>query len=231
MKHVLQPSLSTLKSTGKKAFAVLLLVLAASEYLARGPIQFIRNSVHWTDICEVYFPSRAWIKGLNPYSPDVFIAESREAANDSMDTNDIRAYSPYPLTSLAVFSPVSSIPWAQARFVWVLLITLAMGIMIWSLGRMGKLTSFFRICIFSAICLGLAPLHTGVAVGNVSILAIILSCIAVYAASVDKRTLASILFAIAACLKRQLGIFFSLYYLLRKEFRIVLLVSVFGARF
>lgn len=227
MNRIPQAALSP-GSTGKKVLAVLLLVLAASEYLARGPIQFIRNSIHWTDICEVYFPSRAWIKGLNPYSPEVFIAESREAANDSLSTNDIRTYSPYPLTSLVVFSPISSIPWREARFVWVMLITLAIGIMIWSLVKMGNLTSLLRICFFIAICLGLAPLHTGISVGNVSILAIILSCIAVYAASEDKHTLAITLLAIASCLKPQLGISFLLYYLLRKRFHIVLLVSMFG---
>jgi Glycosyltransferase family 87 len=66
-------------------------------------------------------------------------------------------------------------------------------------------------------------------VGNVSIPAIALCCTAVWAASQQKETATGILLGVATCLKPQLGLWFLLYCLLRKRWRVGLVVVTLGA--
>jgi hypothetical protein len=65
-------------------------------------------------------------------------------------------------------------------------------------------------------------------VGNVSIPAIGVCSVAVWAAGVREEVLAGILLGFATCLKPQLGVWFVLYYLLQKRWRMVLVASVVG---
>jgi hypothetical protein len=225
---LLQPTSERCFNNHSVWLLLLLLLAVGLEFFVRGPIRFLEASRGWTDISEVYLPSKAWVKGLNPYSPDVFVEQSLQATGNSPSKNDIRSYSPYPLTSFVVIAPISVLPWWCARFIWGATLSLAVGAMIWSLASMGRLTSLFHISLLAAFTLALAPLQTGIAVGNVSILAIALCCIAAFGASANWDLMAGISLALGACLKPQLGICFLIYYVLQKRFRIVFIACGLG---
>jgi hypothetical protein len=83
-------------------------------------------------------------------------------------------------------------------------------------------------CLFAALTLALSPLQTGIALGNLSILVVSLCVLAVWAAGRKRAYLAGILLAIACCLKPQLGMWFILYYGLRKQWRILWVWAAIG---
>ncbi len=206
-----------------------LLVVAGAEYVVRGPLRLFRNGAQWSDFTQVDIPSRAWIRGVDPYRPENFVVLARQATGNSPSTANIGSHSPYPLTTLVIVSPISALPWPVARTVWTLVEGMSVLPIILALASFGELATRLQKCLFAGLTLALAPLHTGIAVGNVSIPAIALCCVAVWAAGREKETVAGILLGVATCLKPQLGLWFILYYLFRKQWRVVLVVAGFGA--
>jgi Glycosyltransferase family 87 len=225
--ELLPPPLARLN--WKVVLVSVLLVAASAEYVVRGPMRFFKDGSQWSDITQVDIPSRAWIRGIDPYSPKNFAALARQATGDSPTTANIGTHSPYPLTTLVIVSPIAALPWSIAHMVWTLIQGFSVLPIILSLASFGGLATRLHKCLFAALTLALAPLHTGIAVANVSIPAIALCCVAVWAASQGKETAAGILLGVATCLKPQLGLWFILYYLLRKRWRIVLVVASVGA--
>jgi hypothetical protein len=80
--------------------------------------------------------------------------------------------------------------------------------------------------ILLVVVLAWAPLHTGFATGNVSIVAVPLAVVGVWATEGDRWIFGSVLLGLAACLKPQIGICFLLYYLIRGRWRIVAATSL-----
>jgi len=218
-----------------KRLWILLLVLAATEFVIRGPIRSIQvppSGSTWSDITQIYVPSRAWVMGRNPYDPDTFMAFYQKAANPLADRVSFRSHSPHPLTTLVVFSPIACFPWPVARVLWAILMSLIVFPPIILLGSLVNTGRSIRTIELAAATLALAPLHTGIAVGNVSIVAIALCAIAFWAGLHEKENLAGTLIALAGCLKPQIGALFLLYYLLRKRWRIAwIAIAVGGAVF
>jgi len=210
------------QQTMKRALLILLLLLAAAEFFIRGPLRYFRSGFGWSDITQVYVPSRAWIEGANPYSVDNFIALHREATNQVVDRTGFRSHSPHPLTTLVVFSPVASLPWPLAHKLWAIFTGTIILPAIFCLGSFLGPRAFDRKLGFAALTLALAPLHTGIAAGNVSVPAIALCAIAFWAVARKEHNLAGVLIAIAACLKPQIGGLFVLYYLARRQWRVAL---------
>jgi hypothetical protein len=54
-------------STRSKSFLILLVLLAASEFMVRGPVRFLRVA-DFNDFISPYIQSRALAKGMDPYS-------------------------------------------------------------------------------------------------------------------------------------------------------------------
>ena len=50
-----------------------LLLLASAEFLVRGPIRFARAS-NFNDFISPYIQTRAWMEGVDPYSPANLVA-------------------------------------------------------------------------------------------------------------------------------------------------------------
>lgn len=216
------------RSNWKAVLIGILLVAAGAEYVMRGPVRFYRSGTQWSDITQVDIPSRAWIRGMDPYSPQNFVDLARQATGNSPTTGNIGSHSPYPLTTLVIVSPIAALPWPTAHKVWTVVQGISVVPIILSLASIGGLANRLQKCLFAGLTLALAPLHTGIAVGNVSIPAIALCCLAVWTASRKKETATGIFLGIATCLKPQLGLWFIFYYLLRKRWRVVLTVSIFG---
>src|ERR1035441_5608264 len=59
-------------STRSKFLLVLLVLLAASEFIERGPLRFLQ-ATDFNDFISPYLQSRALVEGLDPYSPEVVV--------------------------------------------------------------------------------------------------------------------------------------------------------------
>src|SRR5882724_12592925 len=182
-----------------KRLLILLLVLAATEFVIRGPLRYLQippSGSTWSDITQIYVPSRAWVKGENPYDPDTFMALYHEATNSVVDRVSFRSHSPHPLTTLVVFSPIAWLPWPVARVLWGILLSAIVLPALLALGSLLGIGSSNRRIAFAAAALAMAPLHTGIAVGNVSVMAIALCAISLWASLRRKESLAGTLIAL-----------------------------------
>ena len=202
-------------------FVVLLLLLAAAEFMIRGPVRYFESRSEWNDFSQNYTASKLWLRGKSPANPANFIALWKEQTNVGLERSDIRTRLAPPLGGLVVMAPVAAFPWKPAKILWMLLLLLSFA------ATVGMLTRFLRrpwnsngSLIFVAACLALAPFHTGVANGNTTILVIGLCAIAVWSAMQKHDNGAGILFGIACSIKPQLGAFLVLYYLVRLRWRL-----------
>jgi hypothetical protein len=74
-----------------------------------------KNGAQWSDTTQVDIPSRAWLRGMDPYSPQNFFVLAQQATGASPTTSNIGSHSPYPLTTLVVVSPIAALPWPVAH--------------------------------------------------------------------------------------------------------------------
>jgi len=175
--------------------------------------------------------TRAWIRGIDPYSPksllELWPAEAtqfeflrREVADGSILAKR-GIPTAYPLTCFFLLAPLAWLPWPVANAVWAALNVAMFASMIWALisltdlGRNRKRTYAFVIC-----ALALAPFHTGIATANIAVLAIELSVIAMWTARKRYDVVTGILLAIAIGLKPQIGLCFLAYYFFRRRWSI-----------
>ncbi len=130
-------------STSSKSLLLLLVLLAASEFVVRGPVRFLR-AADFNDFISPYIQSRALVKGMDPYSPEVLVrlwpvegAHRPEfLAKDLADGSLIAKRgipTAYPLTCLFLLVPLAVLPWPVAHLAWLFITAgLALGA-IWSL--------------------------------------------------------------------------------------------------
>ncbi len=218
-------------STRSKAFLILLVLLAASEFVARGPVRFLK-AVEVNDFTSPYVQTKALVKGLDPYSPEVLVRLwpiqgarrlqflAKDLADGSL-TPKSGMPTAYPLTCLLLLAPLAILPWPAAQLAWLVIsVCLTLGA-IWSLLAMvGFESNDWRAYAFVAFALALAPLHTGLAAGSIVIGSVALCGIAVAREQRGSEMVAGILFGMAICLKPQIGLPFLAYYLLRRRWRL-----------
>jgi len=199
-----------------KFLLAILLIAAAGEFVLRGPVRFFAQSPDWNDFILMYIPARAWLQGANPYSPKVYADISSRTFGYAWSAEALRSHPAYPLNTFVLVSPLAPFSWPTAQKIELALALALIGAMIFALTRAAKLDSK-AACLFAAATLGLAPIHSGLATGNVSIPAIALACIAVWAVDAQREVLAGILLAVVLSLKPQIGILFLGYYVLRRR--------------
>jgi hypothetical protein len=218
-------------STSSKALLILLVLLAASEFIVRGPLRFLQ-ATDFNDFISPYLQSRALVKGMDPYSPEVLVRLwpvkgarrpgflARDLADGSLIAKR-GVPTAYPPTCLLLLTPLAVLPWPVAHIAWaVITVGLTLGV-IWSLLAMGGFErNDWRAYVFVAFALALAPLHTGFAAGSIVIGTVALCGIAIARDQRGSEIFAGILFGIAVCLKPQIGLPFLAYYLLRRRWRL-----------
>ena len=223
-------------STRSKSFLFLLVALAAAEFVVRGPMRFYRAS-DFNDFISPYVQSRSLVKGLDPYSPEVLVqlwppgdAEQleflkKDLAEGTLITNR-GIPTAYPLPCLFLLTPLAVLPWPVAHIVW-LLITLGL-----TLGVVGALLVWsgfdkddWRMYVFVAFAIALAPLHTGFAAGSIVIATVAICGIAFVLEQREKDVVAGILLGVAVCMKPQIGLPFLFCYLLRRRWRLIVTAS------
>jgi len=224
---------SRIRNWGDKrtAACLVLLVLASAEFTIRGPARAIHSATQFNDFLSPYIQANALVQGLDPYSPQVllrlwptqalhFSFLPKEVANGTLVAN--RGFpTAYPITALVLIAPFSLLPWNFAYALWLGMNLVLFAILLRALVALAGFS--YRepsAILLVAATLALAPFHTGMVTGNVTLVAVELSVIAIWAACRRHDVAAAILLAVATGLKPQIGLCFLLYYLLRRRWRI-----------
>jgi len=199
----------------------ILILLAAGEFVVRGPVRYLQEPSNWNDLSQNYTASKLWLKGQSPADPRNFVALWKQEGHSRLELDDIRTHLAPPLGGLVVLAPVAAVPWAIAKPLWLGILLLSFAATVAALA----LTSGFRwneprTLAVVAGSLALAPFHTGIASGNSSILVIALSALAIWAAHRGRDVASGVLFGLACALKPQIGAFLVLYYLVRRRWRL-----------
>jgi MFS family permease len=216
-------------SSSSKSLLILLVLLAASEFVVRGPVRFLR-AADFNDFISPYIQSRALVLGMDPYSPEVLVrlwpvdSDRRPDAKDLADGSlTVKRGIPtaYPLTCLFLLAPLAVLPWPVAYLAWLVITVCLIFGLIGSLLAMGGFgRNDWRAYVFVAFSLALAPLHTGLGAGSIVIATVALCGIALALDERGREIIAGVLFGIAVGLKPQIGLPFLAYYLLRRHWRL-----------
>jgi glycosyl transferase family 87 len=206
-------------SARRKILLAVLLFLAGTEFVVRGPVRFLRQSSDWNDLVPVYVPSHAWLTGVNPYDPNVYADLWTQTFDKPWSPAATRSHAVYPVTAFVLLSPLAALPWPVAQIVACVMTVLLVAVMIWCMIRFGGLEGDAAY-LFAAGALALAPFQTGLATGNISIAVVAVAGIAAYAIRKGEDLWGGILLAAAVGLKPQIGLCFLGYYLLRRQWRV-----------
>jgi Glycosyltransferase family 87 len=206
---------------GLRTILWILLLVAATEFVVRGPVRFLNWPSEWSDLSQNYTASKLWLQGRSPADPANFVALWKQQVRSRLDLSDIRTHLAPPLGGLVVMAPIAVFPWKIAKVLWLMVLLISFGATVASLSRVAGLRrDDVRTVAFVAACLALAPFQTGISSGNPTILVIGLCAVAIWAAHVRRDVSAGVLFGMACSLKPQLGAFLVLYYLVRRRWRL-----------
>jgi hypothetical protein len=210
---------------------LILLLIAAAEFTVRGPVRAIHSATQFNDFLSPYIQAKALMRGLDPYSPQVllqlwpaeaahFLFLPKEVANGTLVAN--RGFpTAYPITALVLITPFSLLPWNFAYALWLgtnLVLFVAMLCALVSMAGFSYHQASTILLV--AATLALAPFHTGIVTANVTLIAVELGVMAIWAARQHHDMATAVLLAVAAGLKPQIGLCFLLYYLLRRRWRV-----------
>jgi glycosyl transferase family 87 len=213
-----------------KVLVGLLVLLAGAEFLYRGPLRLARNS-DFNDFISPYIQTRAWLGGVDPYSPanlvhlwptgaQRFDFLSKDLASGTLVINR-GIPTAYPPTAFVLLTPVAVLPWPVAHYLWLAILLASYFVAVLSVRALADLPwGEPRTYLYFALALALAPFHTAFAAGSIVVVAVAGCVCAISAAERQQIVLAGVLLAIAIGLKPQIGLPFLLYYLLRRRWRI-----------
>ena len=206
--------------------------MAGAEFTVRGPVRAVRVATEFNDFLSPYIQANAWVRGLDPYSPETLLRLwpasaahlgflTKEVADGSL-TAKRGIPTAYPITSLVLLAPFSLLSWTHAYGLWlaihlVLFLTMS-GTLVALAGVSYREPSAI---LLAAGTLALAPFHTGIVTGNVALVAVELGVTGIWTARKYLDITTAVLLAVSAGLKPQIGLCFLLYYLARRRWRIV----------
>ncbi len=201
----------------------ILLLAAAAEFVARGPVRFLSWGAEWNDLSQNYTASKLWLQGQSPADPAKFVALWKQQVHSRLELSDIRTHLAPPLAGLVVMAPIAAFPWKIAKVLWLIVLLIAFGATVWALSRVaGFGRNDLSAMAFVVACLALAPFQTGISSGNPTVLIVGLCAVAIWAAHARRDVLAGVLFGIACGMKPQIGAFLVLYYLVRRRWHLFL---------
>ena len=213
---------SLVRQRAKVALA-LLLFFAGAEFIVRGPIRLAERAGNYNDYTSSYVGAKAWIKGLNPYSNDVFWKLWAESTSQPMhEEESIGSRTPYPWTCLMILAPFSLLGPKAASLSLGLVFSAMILAAIWLLSSLPDLfREPWRRWLFIGLCLALSPIHSGLGQVNISMGAIALVLLAFWALEKNRPGLAGVLIAFSVALKPPIGAFFALFCLLKGQWRTI----------
>jgi len=202
-----------------------LLLLAAVEFVARGPARALSDS---GDFGGAYLSARAWRLGANPYDHELLEQLWVEAGGASESRRlDFNKPSVYPPPTLFLVAPLAWLDWPAASAgllaINTLLALLALAALFSAAGLNWREP---RGGLFLVLGVAFAPLHTGIALGNLIVPAAACAMLAVWASTKKRDLWAGVLLALATALKPQIGGVFLLGYALERRWRICVVAGI-----
>lgn len=190
------------------------IALAAGYALVRGPMRAMERLV---DFPTFYTAGRAWLAGKNPYDPRL-IQSLFEAAGGDAQTVLLSVNPPglFPL-----ISPLSALPYGAAKPAMIGLSLAAFAAALVLLARVaGIAQDRFRIALLVFGALMLAPLHTSISQGQLTLFVVLGLAIALWAELNQKDVLLGVALAVCASLKPQMVFWFAPYFLFQQRWRL-----------
>src|SRR5262249_28050801 len=108
--------------------SIFLLIFAVFAFAVRGPLRFA-GARDFNDFISPYIQSRAFLMGLDPYSPEVLVRLwpahhfnflDKDLAEGSLVINH-GIPTAYPITCLLFLVPFALLPWPVAHALWLVL--------------------------------------------------------------------------------------------------------------
>jgi hypothetical protein len=210
-----------------RALAWAFLLAATAMFIVRGPMR----AAWWSDDFAVpYSASRALVFGTDPYQPDtlnrILLDAGREIGPDGRAANNSSVYLPPTLVPTV---PFALLPWRAARIAWLCLNVVLVAWMIHAaLSLAGLSWRDTRGLWLAGGIVALAPIHTGIAVGQIAIPSATLLLIAIALVQSGRQMPGGVALGISVLLKPQLTGPFLAYYFLRGGRRAALVATVVG---
>lgn len=185
------------------------------EFALRGPFRALSNSA---DLTAPFLQSRAWLNGINPYQQGLEKQLIPEVEGTQSFNSGI-----YPPSTSVVLSPLSFLSWSNFKVLWAIMSTCLFFLMLLVCINLASFSyDDIKLYVFIFFAIALAPFHTGIGIGQVSVPVIELCVISYWFYSKDMNILSGIILGLAVCLKPQIALFFCVYYLLRKNKKIII---------
>src|SRR5277367_6351543 len=106
-------------SRNLKTILWILLLLAAAEFVVRGPVRYLRDPTNWNDLSQNYTASKLWLQGKSPSDPRNFSVLWKHETGSRLEVTDIRTHLAPPLGELVVLAPIAAFPWKVAKMLWL----------------------------------------------------------------------------------------------------------------
>jgi hypothetical protein len=203
----------------KKAIWLILSAVAlmmVSNYLTRAILPAFNPSN--SDFSELYARSWLWRQGQNPYDPALATSARQHVVGGSSD----EIFLVNVPTALVVVAPFTLLPWGSANFLFLMLGTAGLAVTILIILRFqGRSSWGLGTALLIVFLLSFSPLRIAFQWGNIVLLVLPLSILAIMLAEYRRDWQAGLLLGLAVCLKPQIGVWLCVYYLLRGRLKIL----------
>src|SRR5580692_2098243 len=142
MQAAAQPSSDTRSpGHGLRILLWVLVLLAAAEFIVRGPLRYLREPGSWNDLSQNYTASRLWLRGQSPADPKNFVALWWHEGLSRLDLTDIRTHLAPPLGGLVIMAPIAAFHWKIAKILWLAILLISFAATVWALVRTSAFAS------------------------------------------------------------------------------------------
>jgi hypothetical protein len=207
--------------------AVALLICSCVYFAARGPWRALGEPGGAKDLRVYYCASRAWLLGQNPYDQNVLKEINRQAGGGDKGVDTSLNFPPC-LVPLSIIGGIPS--WQAARIVWTALGVLLTVVCLWQLSVLvGLRRSSASTVMFWAIGLALAPFHTDIAEGQMSILVTTAVILALRCQIEKHPKMAGVMLGLAVAIKPPMALLLPVMLLFRGQWRMLVYTVFTGA--
>jgi hypothetical protein len=196
-----------------------LVALAAAEFVARGLVR--RPGSGGFDLSGPYAQAGLWRTGRSPFDWPEGIRLFLRMSGEHREGTWVISGCIYPPSACVLLAPFSQLPWRAAQVAWTIACVGLLGAAVAALARSARLGTGPALAVFLAVALGLAPLHTGLSIGQPSSAAVALAALAIALGAQRRDTLAGLMLGLSIALKPQIGGLLPLYPLVQGRLRYV----------
>jgi Glycosyltransferase family 87 len=178
------------------------------------------SALKGNDVSQLYLGSRAWMHGQNPYSIDALFSEMKQTnpvgAAELNGSCTVDCHLLYPPSALPVFALLSWAPWKLFHSIYLATCILVYLFVLYRLSLLIEKPAYRYLFLSLGIAFG--PYHSGLDTNNISALLIPLLLLSTLCLD---SVWAFALIGVVASLKPPLVLVLLLYYLLRKDRRVL----------